>query len=68
MLDLNSKTLHGIFVTFKTIVNEFWGFYHGTNMGGACSLKALLRFPKAKKFFSMEKESLSVGILCWESL
>jgi hypothetical protein len=46
MLDLNSETLiytnQGILVICHNNLNEFWDFYHDTNVG-ACSPKANAR-------------------------
>jgi hypothetical protein len=43
MLDLDSETQiwtqkHGIFITYKSNLNEFWGFsfYHGISVGSHC--------------------------------
>jgi hypothetical protein len=46
MLDLNSETLiyctEGMLVICQNNLNEFWDFYHSTNVG-ACSPKANAR-------------------------
>ncbi len=56
---MDSETLilskHGIFIIFQSILDEFWGFYHGTSLGA--------RLPKAFSSCSNKESNRELALM-----